>query len=167
MNDVSSGQTNPDRRRLRIGHALLTSRVAQVCEIVAVLLVPLALLAAARLLFGESPMATQVVAPLSIFLMIALAWLGLRLRGQTWNHFGLSLRQGTRRSIVRTFLQSLIVVIGALAAFIGAAPCRRTCGETRTWPPWPRGSGRMSVQYLVANCGPWGTGDVDSRRGAP
>jgi hypothetical protein len=110
-------QMELDQPRSRLGRALLTSKVAQASEITVVFLAAFVVFVAARPRFGESP----VGAWLAVGLMIALVWLGLRLRGQTWSHFGLTFRPGTRRSVVRTFLQSLVVSIGAIGAFVGAA----------------------------------------------
>ena len=121
---MRAGQTQQvelDLPRSRLGNLLRTSKAAQACEIAVLFLVAFAIIGAVRLLSGENPMAQQVAASLAILLIIALVWFGLKLRGQTWQHFGLSLRLGNRRSIVRTLLQSLVVLIGAVAAFIAAA----------------------------------------------
>ena len=42
-----------------------------------------------------------MAASMAILLMILFIWLGLKLRGQTWRHFGLTLRLADRQSILR------------------------------------------------------------------
>lgn len=121
MNEGPSPQAGPVRHRFWLGRALRMSKVAQSCELAIVFLVPLALLKVAEPLFGESPISHHAAVSLAIVFMIVLVWLGLRLRGQTWTHFGLIFRLGSRRTIIRTFLQSLIALVGAVAAFIVAA----------------------------------------------
>ena len=140
----------PDQPSSRLGHLLLTNKSAQIGEIAVLFFIPIAMIMAAQLLSGGNPGAQQLAIPVAILLMIALVWLGLRLRGQTWAHFGMTFRWGTRKSILRTFLQSLAVLPGALALFVAAAivmqsimpqpeeadmsgtiPCTATC------PRWP------------------------------
>ncbi len=114
-------QAKPDQPQSRLGQLLLTSKPAQVGEITVLFLVPIAMIMAAQLLSSGSPGAQQLAVPVAILIMIALVWLGLRLRGQTWEHFGLTFRWGTRKSVVRTVLQSLVVLAGTLALFVAGA----------------------------------------------
>jgi len=63
----------------------------------------------------------QLVILLAIVVMVALAYVGLLLRGQRWDHFGLTFRRGSARGVVRTVLQSLVAFMGAAGLFIAAA----------------------------------------------
>ena len=139
MNQEQTQQMELYQSRSRLGRALLTNKVARVGEIAVVFLAAFAVFVAARQHFGESP----VGAWLAIGLMIALVWLGLRLRGQTWSHVGLSFRPGARGSVLRTFLQSLVVSIVAIAAFVGAAIAMAAIVEQ---PDQPETSGFDALQ---------------------
>ena len=121
MTAEQPSQAEPEQPRSQLGHLLLTNKPAQIGEIAVLFLIPIAIIMAVQSLSGGSPGAQQLAVPLAILLMIAFVWLGLRLRGQTWAHFGLTFRWGTRKSVVRTFLQSLVVLAGTLALFVGAA----------------------------------------------
>jgi len=104
-----------------LGRALLTSKLAQVGEIAVVFIVALAVIMGAGQLVGENPLARQGVVWVANVLMIVIVWLGLRLRGQGWGHFGLSFRLADRRTVIRTVLQSLAVFVAAVAAMIVGA----------------------------------------------
>ncbi len=121
MTTEQTPQAEPDQPRSRLGRLLLTSKAAQAGEIAVLFLVPITIITAVQLLSGGNPGPQQLAIPVAILLMIAFVWLGLRLRGQTWAHFGLTFRWGTRKSVVRTFLQSLAVLACTLALFVAAA----------------------------------------------
>ena len=100
---------------------LMTSKAAGIIEIATVLSVPIVLIGASRLLLGEDHGLQQIVILLAIVIMVALVYVGLRLRGQRWDHFGLTFRRGSGRTVVRTVLQSLVALIAAAGLFIAAA----------------------------------------------
>jgi hypothetical protein len=103
------------------GSVRLTSKLAKAGEIVAVFAVALALIIGARPLVGESPLERMSVIAVAYMAMMLMVWLGLRLRGQSWEHFGLSFRLAGRRAIVVGVLQSLVVFIVVMAAFVVGA----------------------------------------------
>lgn len=109
-----------DHPRSSLGKALLTSKVAQVCEIGGVFLPAIAVVVFGQSLFDGNPGAQQMAASLAILVTIFLIWVGLRLRGQSWSHFGLTFRLGDRRAVVRGVLQSIAVAVATSAAFVGA-----------------------------------------------
>lgn len=104
-----------------VGGLLLTSKVAGVVEIATVLSVPIVLIGASRLLPGENPGMDQLVILVAILIMVALAYVGLRLRGQRWDHFGLTFQRGSGQNVVRTVLQSLVGFVAAAGLFVAAA----------------------------------------------
>lgn len=71
----------------RLGRALLTSKPAQVGEIVTVFLVSGAVIWGVGPLVGENPLARYGVVWLANILMLVTVWLGLHLRGQGWEYF--------------------------------------------------------------------------------
>lgn len=110
----------PNRPLSSLGKALVASKVAQACEIGAVFAPVIAVVVLGRSFFSENPGAQQIAASLAILLMIFFIWLGLRLRGQTWRHFGLTFRLGERQSVFRGIAQSFVVVMVAIVLFVGS-----------------------------------------------
>jgi membrane protease YdiL (CAAX protease family) len=104
-----------------LGRALQEDRAAQVAEIVLVFLVAFAVVAVGWRLVGDNPFARQAVVWVANVLMLVTIWIGLRLRRQTWEHFGLSFHFGGRRALVRTVLKSICVLVVALAAFVAGS----------------------------------------------
>ncbi len=104
-----------------IGRALLTNKAAQVAEFLAVAGVAGVVILGGLPWAGEDPLARQGVVWVANVLMLVVVWVGLRLRGQSWAHFGLSFRPAGRRTVLRAIVQSLIVFVAAAAAFaVGA-----------------------------------------------
>ena len=127
------------------GRALLRSKPAQVGEIVALFVVALAVIVLAGPLAGENPVAGQGVVWVANILMLVMVWLGLRLRGQGWAHFGLSFRGASRRIVVRAVLLSLVVFVAAVAAFlVGAIVMANIVGI-------PEGADMSGYNYLSGN----------------
>jgi membrane protease YdiL (CAAX protease family) len=75
----------------------------------------------ARPLVGDDPLARQGVVFVANLLMLVMVWLGLRVRGQACEHFGLSFRLASRRSVIRTVLQSIAVFFAALGSVVVVA----------------------------------------------
>ena len=127
------------------GRALLHSKPVQVGEIVALFVVALAVIVLAAPLAGENPVASQGVVWVANILMLVMVWLGLRLRGQGWAHFGLSFRGANRRIVVRAVLRSLMVFVAAVAAFlVGAVVMANIVGI-------PEGADMSGYNYLSGN----------------
>jgi membrane protease YdiL (CAAX protease family) len=101
-----------------LGQLLRANRAVQAAELVVVFAVALATITIALPRVGDNPLARQAVVWVANVLMLTLVWLGLRLRGQTWEHFGLGFRFKGWRTALRTVLKSLAVFVAAVAAFI-------------------------------------------------
>jgi membrane protease YdiL (CAAX protease family) len=101
------------------------ARASGALEILLVFVVAFVVIAVGWRLVGEDPFARQVVVWVANVLMLLTIWLALRRRGQTWAHLGLRFRPGGPRAIGRAVLQSLAVVVVALAAFILASMLTR------------------------------------------
>lgn len=100
-----------------LGELLLRRKAAKLFELAAVGLVPVALIVTLGPLVGEDPLAFQGVVWVANVLMLLLIWVGLRLRGQSWEAFGLPLRRPRLAQLGRTVGISLIVLLAAVAAF--------------------------------------------------
>jgi membrane protease YdiL (CAAX protease family) len=105
----------------RVGQASRENRTAQVVEIVLVFLVAFAVVAAGWRVVGLNPLARQGVVWIANVAMLTMIWIGLRLRGQGWAHFGLRLRFSGWLSVLRTVGQSLAVLVFALIAFVAGS----------------------------------------------
>jgi hypothetical protein len=105
----------------RLGKWLLTSRLAPGFEILAVFGIGVGVIALGAPRVGESPLARGGVVWVANILMLATIWLGLRLRGQGWEHFGLTWARVRLRGVLRAVLTSLAVFVAALAAFVASA----------------------------------------------
>ena len=101
--------------------ALLTNKLAQVGELLGVFIPAWAVIMVVRPLIGDDPLARHGVGFVINVLMLAMVWLGLRVRGQGCEHFGLSFRLASRRSIIRAVLQSFVVFVAAVAAVVVGA----------------------------------------------
>ena len=110
-----------DARVAQLGRLLLTSKLAQIGELLVVFGVGLVVILVAAPWVGEQPLARGALVWLANMLTLAMVWLGLWLRGQGWEHLGLSVRLASPRALLRGVLLSLVVFIAALAAFIVGA----------------------------------------------
>ncbi len=143
MRTTWSSGGNP--KKARLGHLLRTSKLAQVTEITGVLLIGLAVIVGTSPLVGENPLAFYAVVWLANVLMLLAVWLGLRLRGQSCEHFGLSFRGAGRHVIIRAVLQSIAVFVVAVAAFVmGAVVMANIVGM-------PEGADMSGYNYLQGN----------------
>jgi membrane protease YdiL (CAAX protease family) len=128
-----------------LGRALLTSELARVGEIVVVFVVGLSVVSCAVAVIGDNPVAYIGSIWVANMLMLAIVYFGLRLRGQSWAHFGLDLRLCSWRSGIRVFLQSLLVFVSATAAFVlGAILMANIVGM-------PESADMSKYQYLRGN----------------
>ena len=98
--------------------ALLTNKAVQIAEIVALFLIALIVIKGLAPLAGENPLARQGTVWIANVLMMVFVWLGLRARGQGWEHFGLDFQNPGGREIFRKLWKSLIVFVAAVAAFV-------------------------------------------------
>jgi membrane protease YdiL (CAAX protease family) len=114
MQDREAGVTRP-------GQWLLTSRLAGVVEILAVFGVGVVVITVGAPRVGDNPLARGGVVWVANILMLATVWLGLRLRGQGWRHFGLTLSPARPRAVLRAFVTSLAVFVAALGSFVVGA----------------------------------------------
>lgn len=97
-----------------LGKALKQNKMARVLEIAAVLAVAFVIIAFILPFAGKNPIQRQSIIWLANIVMLFLVWLGLKLRGQGWEHFGLS----SKYINLRSFLFSFLVFIAAVCAFV-------------------------------------------------
>jgi CAAX protease family protein len=104
----------------RLGGLLATSKAAGIGEIAIVLSIPLVAIGIVRLIPGENPDLQQLAVLVAILISVTLAYIGLRLRGQRWGHFGLTLRLSSPRDVGWSVAQSLAAFVAAAGLFIAA-----------------------------------------------
>ena len=102
----------------RFEKAPLARKALQCVELIVLFAVPLTFLLFAMPKVGDNPVARQGVVWVANVAMLMIVYLGLRLRGQTWAHFGLAFGKPRRATVVRTLLLSLVVFAAASAAFV-------------------------------------------------
>jgi hypothetical protein len=129
----------------RIGKLLSEKTEAKVAELVLIVLVASATVALGWALVGARPLARQAVVWFANVLMLAMIWSGLRLRGQTWEHLGLRFQFPGWRTLLRMILQSIGVLIVALAAFVAGSAIVANVGQT------PGPADMSGYSYLQGN----------------
>jgi membrane protease YdiL (CAAX protease family) len=128
-----------------LGRALREKRAAQAGEIACVFVLAVVVIAAGWTIVGSGPLARQAVVWVSNVLMLVTIWTGLRLRGQTWEHLGLATRFAGLRAAGRTALQSIVVFVVAVAAFVAGAIVMANI------MPAPPAADMSGYQYLQGN----------------
>jgi hypothetical protein len=103
--------TEPERTTQRSG-------ARNALEILFVFAVAFVVVVVGWKLVGEDTFARQAVVWVANVAMLITVWIGLRVRGQKWEHLGLARRFGGKGALIRVFLKSLVVVIVALVAFV-------------------------------------------------
>ncbi|NND15474.1 MAG: CPBP family intramembrane metalloprotease [Eudoraea sp.] len=102
----------------KIGYQLQTNPLFKVGEILLLFLAAYILISLTKPLAGDDLILNQAIVWIANILMLLIVWAGLRLRGQSWGHFGLSFKSITWRQGLKTFLLSLLVFVLAMAGFI-------------------------------------------------
>jgi len=124
-----------------LGMALRNNKAVQFLEILSVFLAAVIIIQSLKPFVGENPIAHQSTVWVANIVMLALVWLGLRLRGQSWQHLGIS-RNGLS---IRAFLLSLVVFIAAVVAFVlGSIIMANIVGI-------PEGPNMSGYEYLQGN----------------
>jgi len=97
-----------------IGVRLKSNKLLQFVELISVFLPAVIIVLIGLSVAGENPIIFQSFVWIANLVMIGVVWVGLRLRGQDWSHFGLSKKFISLRSLLISFL----VFIGGLAGFM-------------------------------------------------
>jgi hypothetical protein len=89
-----------------------------VCELIGVFAAAVAVLLAVRPLVGEGPIKGALPAAAAILVQITLVWIGLRLRGQGWGHFGLRFGRVGARGAAGVLWRSIVTLVLAIVGFM-------------------------------------------------
>lgn len=102
----------------KIGSQLQTNPVFKIGEILLLFILGFAFIKLILPLAGNNPLYKQLVAAAASIFILIYVWVGLKLRGESWKHFGLTFGSISWREGFKTFLLSLVVAVLGLAGFI-------------------------------------------------
>jgi membrane protease YdiL (CAAX protease family) len=108
MNDIKA----------RVGNLLQTNKYFKLIEIFLLFLIALILIKILVPFAKDNLIMKQAVFWLVNIVMLFLVWIGLKLRNETWTHFGLSIKKLSPKSLLKGFLLSLLVFIFAIVGFV-------------------------------------------------
>ncbi|WP_420321163.1 CPBP family intramembrane glutamic endopeptidase [Flagellimonas sp.] len=101
----------------KLGRLLHKNKTAILVEILLVFAIALLFMVLASPLAKGNQFAEQGVVWLANAIMIILISIGLWLRGENWKDFGISIRLGNAKELLKTFLWSVLVLIITLISF--------------------------------------------------
>ena len=102
----------------QLGNQLRTNPVFKIGEILLVFITAFVFIQLMKPLVGDNLLLYQAVVWIANILMLIIVWTGLKLRGESWKDFGLTLKSISWRGGIKVFLLSLLVFVLALAGFI-------------------------------------------------
>lgn len=128
-----------------LGGAVVRGTLWRASEIVVPFIVGVSVILCVGALIGDNPLVFIASIWIANVLMLAMVYLGLRLRGQGCAHLGLNLRPGSWQSALRTVWQSGVVFVAGTFAFaIGAILMANLVGI-------PEGADMSKYAYLRGN----------------
>ncbi len=102
----------------RLGKQLQTNSLFKVGEIILLFVIVIAFVGLIIPLAGNNLILKQLIVWIANILMLIYVWIGIKLRGEKWSDFGLTLKPLSLKEAVKTFLLSILVLALALAGFI-------------------------------------------------
>ncbi len=102
----------------KLGNILQTNRIAKLAEISILFPLSISIIFVGWQFVGSNLFARHIVVWFANLIMIAYIWIGLLVRGQGWDHFGLTLHFKGWQHLVRTLLLSIVVLVFSAAAFL-------------------------------------------------
>lgn len=129
----------------KIGYLLNTNKIVKISEIILVFILAFVLIKLLTPYAGDNQLLLMGIIWCANILMIGLVWLGIKLRGQKWSDFGLTLGRIRLKTSIRIFLLSLLVcILGAAGYMLGTLVMANISGMPE--------SANMSVyEYLHNN----------------
>ena len=135
-------------QKTRLGELLQTNTYVKICEILSLFVVSFAIIKLLEPIVKDNLLLKQGSVWLANIAMLIVVWIGLKLRGEGWKHFGLTCNSISFKKAGKTFLLSLLVLVLAMVGFIlGSIIMANITGI-------PEGSANMSsYDYLKDNIG--------------
>jgi len=97
---------------------LITNRYVKIIEIVSIFLVAFIIIKIFVRPDNDNLIYNQAVIWIANIIMLTMVGIGLKIRGENWNYFGLSFKKISLKDALKVFLLSLLVFVLALAGFI-------------------------------------------------
>ncbi|NNC94533.1 MAG: CPBP family intramembrane metalloprotease [Chitinophagales bacterium] len=102
----------------QLGKQLQTNSLFKIGEIIVLFILVIAFVGLMVPLVGDDLILKQLVVWIVNILMLIYVWIGIKLRGEKWSDFGLTLKISSLREAGKIFLLSILVLALALAGFI-------------------------------------------------
>ena len=102
----------------KLGNLLRTNSIAKISELLAVFLVAFVVIKLFLRTDGDHLFYNQAVVWVANIAMLLLVWLGTKLRGESWQDFGLGFKRISFKAALRVFLLSLLVFVLATSGFV-------------------------------------------------
>ncbi len=123
------------------GSVLQSHKIGQFLEILSIFTMAFIIVKVAQPFVGENPILRQSIVWAANIVMLFMVWLGLRLRGQGWTHFGLSSKYVNLRTVL---LSLLVFVVAVLGFIVGSIIMANIAGI-------PEGADMSGYNYLQGN----------------
>ena len=102
----------------KIGHLLNENKLVKIGEIILVFFVAMLIIKAFVKTEGDHLIYNQAVVWVANVMMLIMIWLGMKLRGESWQYFGLTFKKIGFKASMKVFLLSLLVFVLAMVGFI-------------------------------------------------
>ncbi|NNF22525.1 MAG: CPBP family intramembrane metalloprotease [Saprospiraceae bacterium] len=102
----------------QLGKRLQSNLLYKIGELILLFIIVIAFVALILPLAGDNLIFKQIVVWTANMIMLLYVWTGAKLRGEKWGDFGLSVTCTSWKTVLRTFLLSILVLIIALAGFV-------------------------------------------------
>ncbi len=97
---------------------LQINKFAKIIELISVFLVAFIIIKIFVQPESDNLIYNQAVIWIANIIMLTMVWMGLRIRGENWQDFGLSFKKISLKGALKVFLLSLLVFVLALVGFI-------------------------------------------------
>jgi membrane protease YdiL (CAAX protease family) len=102
----------------QLGKQLQANALFKIGEIIVLFIIVIAFVGLIIPLVGDNLIQKQLLVWIANILMLCYVWIGIKLRGEKWSDFGLTMKTLSLREVVKTFMLSILVLAFALAGFI-------------------------------------------------
>jgi len=102
----------------RLRDQLRTNKFAKIIEIISIFLVAFIIIKIFAQPDSDNLIYNQAVIWIVYIIMFTMVWMGIRIRGENWQDFGLSFKKISLKGALRVFLLSLLVFVLGVAGFV-------------------------------------------------
>jgi len=102
----------------RLRDQLRTNKFAKIIEIISIFLVAFIIIKIFAQPDSDNLIYNQAIIWIVYIIMFTMVWMGIRIRGENWQDFGLSFKKISLKGALRVFLLSLLVFVLGVAGFV-------------------------------------------------